>query len=173
MIRVRGRVAAVIAALLAATACAANGGLDVEALEVELRDQFATDALSSHAASLGNVTCPEPLSPEPGDRVICTMPISGDEARIEVVFTGARGGVMSAEIIDRLVDVDQVAAAVGQSFTGDLGLRSDVSCPAPLMVLADGQTIICEITDERDIVRAISVVPDTDGTISISFRNAP
>lgn len=161
-----------VASLLAA-ACAPRGGLDVPVLETDIRSELVGGELGRFADHLGDVTCPESLNPEPGDRVDCAVSISGQTARIEVVFGAARGAIQSAALLDRVVDIAGVEQAIASTFAADLGTVAEVRCPAPVMVLPAGQSVDCDVVDDRGVTRTLAATPASDGTIEISFSAAP
>jgi len=154
-----------IAGLVFLSACAAQGGLDVVALESELQQL----TLVEYPGVVAGVECPDPLNPQPGDVVTCEVTIGAQVAPLLVTFGAERGGVSNARIDARLVDVASVEAMVAAAFAQDLGDVQGVQCAQPIIVVAHGNRITCSVTDGRGVERLVEVTPADDGTLAVAL----
>jgi len=153
----------VLAIVVLLASCAAQGGLDVAALEAELQQL----TLAQSPGVVSSVDCPDPIDPGPGGVVTCEATIGAQTAPLVVTFGAERGAVSDARIDARLVDVTSVEATVAAAFTRDLGALQGVQCAQPVMVVAPGESITCSVTDGRGVERLVEVTPADDGTLSV------
>lgn len=161
------RLAATLAAAVAVAwtaGCAPANGLDVEALEADL----VLSLLPEYPGLVTSVTCPKPLDPAPGDAAICEAQVGSDLAPVELTF-GDEQGVVTAAIVERLVNAAEIERLVAQRFVDDLALTTTVRCGQPVRVLFPGGVVSCSAIDHRGVERVLNITVGTDGALDIAL----
>jgi hypothetical protein len=142
------RVLAGLTALVAVSAAACGEAGEVDA--GTLARAIPAAVLARHPELVTEVACPEPIERGIGIVSVCTGRVAGTAVELTVTQLDDDGNVRV--VLDRpLLDVDDLAARIGERLTGDLGVPTSVACEgAAVRVLAVDDQIRCDATDPDD-----------------------
>jgi hypothetical protein len=162
-----GRRARLLAALIAAATVAACGGADeVDAGSLEAAIPAAL--LPEHPELVTEVSCPGPIDREAGVVTPCTARVGGTVVELSATQLDDDGQVRV--LLDRtLLDVDDLAARIGERLTADVGVPTSVVCEGPAVrVLAVDDEIRCDATDPDDRTRTfVATIVDETGNYEL------
>ncbi len=149
------------------SACAGTTRLDRAALENEIEAQL----LPGYPGQISSITCPEVDEPAPGQAFTCAAILGDQVLDVDVVLGGTDDALTSAASVDaRFVASNEVAALLAATFGSEIGIPTSVDCGQPVIALPEGDTLICEATDPRGVVRSFDVAINAAGEITLSLR---
>lgn len=153
-----------VSAVLALTAVACSGPLDVDGLEADL----AESVLPEHPGLVTNVSCPRPFEPEPFETVRCDALISGSPVLIAVAI-GESEQIAAANVEARLVDAVTIERLVAEQFAADLGITTTVTCGSPVVVVPADGAVGCSAIDAAGTTRPLTISVGVDNTLSVTL----
>lgn len=141
-------------------ACSFNfslgGGLDYAVLEEAISEELNT-TYADIGRSVSAVNCPELAdSPEPGDTLICTAELEGQDVRVETTVEDEDFNV-TFSTLDTVYELADTAALLASDISEQIGVAVNVNCGDGFTVVANGDTFDCTGIDENSETATIRV----------------
>jgi hypothetical protein len=167
----RHRLLAVLTAAFAVCALAAGcaGADEVDAGSLEKAVPAAV--LPAHPDLVTDVSCAGPIDRGVGTVTACTANVGGGAVGLTATQTDDDGNVTVA-VDHTLLDVDDLAARIGERLTADVGVPTSVLCDGPAVrVLAVDDEIRCVATDTDDRAHTfVATILDEDASYDLRLQ---
>lgn len=132
------------------------GGLDYEELERAIGAELDS-SYESIGAATSSVSCPELAeTPEPGDTLICTADLEGEDVRVEVVVEDEDFNV-TFNTLDIVYDLAETAAVLAGDISETVGFDVNLNCGEGITAVAVGESFICTAIDANSETRSVEV----------------
>jgi hypothetical protein len=143
------------------------GGADeVDAATIE--SAIPAALIADHPELVTEVSCPGPIDRGEGVVTACTARIGGTAVELSVTQLDDDGQVRVV-LARPLLDVDDLAARIGERLTTDVGVPTAVVCEGPAVrVLNVGDEISCDATDPENRTHTfIATILDEDAAYEL------
>jgi hypothetical protein len=141
----------------------------VDAGSVE--DAVPAALLADHPELVTEVSCPGTIERGEGVVTACTARIAGTAVEFSVTQLDDDGQVQVS--LDRaLLDVEDLAARIGERLTADVGVPTSVVCEGPAVrVLTVDDEIRCDATDPEDRTHTfLATIVDADANYDLRLE---
>jgi Domain of unknown function (DUF4333) len=161
--------AAAVGAITGTVACSGSTGTS-QLSKSDVANRIAAKMTDPAGGKPDSVTCPADLPERVGAQLNCEMKVKDQKFIVNATVTSVSGGNTELEIV-RTVDKGQVAQAISDRRTLQVGHRPEsVTCPDNLKG-TEGATLRCEAID-KGLKHAVYVTVTNvhAGTVSFDFR---
>ena len=162
------RLLILLALVVALPACSFSfsvGGLDYEELETAIGAELDS-SYASIDRTVSAVSCPELAeNPEPGDTLICTADLDGEDVRVEVLVEDEDYNV-TFNTLDIVYDLPDTAAALADDISTQLGFAVNLNCGEGIVSIAIGDSFNCTAVDATNTSATVAVTANGAGDTS-------